>query len=142
MVKGQKSFYVLIQSLSNLNSCIWFTANHNPQLLFLYWWNPKLSGLKTTKNSASDKKDMSMLNEPLIFQENQTPTPFPTALLNYLYVGHFLSRWSARLQLCTLFSGFSSLILRFGFENCSLVKFFIVVQFGSDVLCFLSLFFW
>ncbi|OIS98127.1 PREDICTED: solute carrier family 40 member 2-like [Nicotiana attenuata] len=40
---------------------------------------------------------MSMLNEPLISQENQTPSPFPTALLNYLYVGHFLSRWSARM---------------------------------------------
>ncbi|PHU04815.1 Solute carrier family 40 member 1 [Capsicum chinense] len=37
-----------------------------------------------------------MLNELLISQENQMP-PFPKALLNYLYVGHFLSRWSARM---------------------------------------------
>ncbi|XP_016545957.2 solute carrier family 40 member 2 isoform X2 [Capsicum annuum] len=37
-----------------------------------------------------------MLNELLISQENQMP-PFPKALLNYLYFGHFLSRWSARM---------------------------------------------
>ncbi|KAM3287726.1 solute carrier family 40 member 2 isoform X1 [Capsicum chacoense] len=37
-----------------------------------------------------------MLNELLISQANQIP-PFPKALLNYLYVGHFLSRWSARM---------------------------------------------
>ncbi|XP_060174474.1 solute carrier family 40 member 2 [Lycium barbarum] len=39
---------------------------------------------------------MNMLNEPLISQENETPQ-FPKVLLNYLYVGHFLSRWSARM---------------------------------------------
>ncbi|KAF3636930.1 Solute carrier family 40 member 1 [Capsicum annuum] len=37
-----------------------------------------------------------MLNELLISKENQMP-PFPKALLNYLYFGHFLSRWSARM---------------------------------------------
>ncbi|XP_015159003.1 solute carrier family 40 member 2 [Solanum tuberosum] len=39
---------------------------------------------------------MNMLNEALISQENQNPQ-FPKALLNNLYVGHFLSRWSARM---------------------------------------------
>ncbi|XP_019186256.1 PREDICTED: solute carrier family 40 member 2-like isoform X2 [Ipomoea nil] len=37
-----------------------------------------------------------MMNEPLLHQENQRP-PFPSSLLIYLYVGHFLSRWTARM---------------------------------------------
>ncbi|KAG5582232.1 hypothetical protein H5410_052859 [Solanum commersonii] len=39
---------------------------------------------------------MNMLNEALISQENQNPQ-FPKALLYNLYVGHFLSRWCARM---------------------------------------------
>ncbi|XP_031103949.1 solute carrier family 40 member 2-like [Ipomoea triloba] len=37
-----------------------------------------------------------MMNEPLLHQENQRP-PFPSSLLIYLYFGHFLSRWTARM---------------------------------------------
>lgn len=39
-----------------------------------------------------------MLNEPLLrVEEEQQPLSFPSSLLIYLYVGHFLARWGARM---------------------------------------------
>ncbi|CDP06418.1 unnamed protein product [Coffea canephora] len=41
-----------------------------------------------------------MLNEPLICEpqeQQRQPLSFPPSLLNYLYVGHFLARWGARM---------------------------------------------
>ncbi|KAL2557846.1 Solute carrier family 40 member 2 [Forsythia ovata] len=36
------------------------------------------------------------MNEPLLCEERSTPS-FPSSLLIYLYVGHFLARWGARM---------------------------------------------
>lgn len=36
------------------------------------------------------------MNEPLLSEERSTPS-FPSSLLIYLYVGHFLARWGARM---------------------------------------------
>lgn len=85
--------------LSNLASYITINKYNNPQLHFLYW-QVKNYLVQIIKEKLIQGKiykiSMNMLNEALISQENQNPQ-FPKALLNNLYVGHFLSRWSARL---------------------------------------------
>lgn len=53
-----------------------------------------ISRMKYKEEEEEEDNMAAMINEPLLIPQQPS---FPESLLLYLYVGHFLSRWSARM---------------------------------------------